>query len=176
MNNLKTSSFRYKNYTFLYHPSSFSVTRQRILKEFLLPQNGSVIQDLGQTAIKITGTGYLFGENCMEQFEQLNDLFLEDGSGALFLPGMSPVFCHFEELSVEGNPGPKMLRYRFSFLEDPQRNSGKISARRSYYVAVAGDTLTVIAAKCQMTVAELLEKNPGLSQDNLKEGDILWLH
>lgn len=171
----QTSSFRFKNYTFLYHPSSFSISRQRILKEFLLPEKGSVIQDLGKTAIKITGTGFLFGEDCMEQFEKLNDLFLEEGSGALFLPGISPIFCHFEELSVEGNPGPKMLTYRFVFLEDTQRNNGKISSRRSYYVVTQGDTLTVIAAKCSMTVEELITKNPGLSQSGLKEGDILWL-
>jgi hypothetical protein len=172
---IQTSSFRFKNYTFFYHPSSFTITRQRVLREFLLPVNSSVIQDLGKTAMKITGTGYLFGEDCMEQFEKIHDLFLEEGSGALFLPGISPVFCYFEELSVEGNPGPRMLRYRFSFLEDTQRNSGKLAARRSYYVVLAGDTLTVIAAKCRMTVEELLSKNPGLSQDNLKEGDILWI-
>lgn len=169
-------SFRYKNYEFLYHPVSFQISQRRNLKEFVMPQGNSVIQELGKEAMVVSGEGVLLGEDLMEQYGRLNDLFLDTGSGSLFLPGMSPIFCFWKELSVSGRPGPKMLTYRFSFLEDTERNSGRIYQRNPYYTVVSGDTLTLIAAKCNLTVEELLEKNPGLNgAGGLKEGTLVWL-
>lgn len=165
--------FRFKGHEFSYLPREFQIERRRNLQVFLLPGQPAAGQDLGFYPRVITGEGELFGEDLQKQYEALYQLFLSQGSGLFCFPGIQPFYCYFEEFSVSGRAGPKMLTYRFSFREDCEKNSA--SSGGSWCTAQQGDSLASVAARYGTSVQELLLKNPGLGGGELEEGDVIWL-
>ncbi|MGI5958720.1 MAG: LysM peptidoglycan-binding domain-containing protein [Massiliimalia sp.] len=166
--------FRFKGHEFSYLPRQFSIERKRNLQHFLLPGLAARGQDLGFYPRVIAGEGELFGENLSQQYETLYQLFLSEGSGLFCFPGIRPFYCYFEEFAVTGRAGPKMLSYRFVFREDCEKN--ETSHAGEWCVAQKGDTLSAIAARYGKSLSQLIQKNPGLSGNDLTEGTIVWLN
>ena len=176
------TQFQFKDYSFPINPNRFTISRGRVLKTFQPPVaragvvRRAVIQPIGLEPIVVTGTGELAGEDPMAEYAKLYQLFLQEGSGLLTLPELTPFYCYFQSLRMTGQAGPNVLSYEFSFLEDCEKNSAALDSVPRYYVSRRGDTLCLAAVKCGVTVEALLEQNPGLeAADELKEGTLLWL-
>ena len=174
--------FQFKDYIFPINPNRFRISRGRVLKTFQPPMAGAgvvrraVIQPIGLEPVVITGTGELAGEDPMAEYVSLYQLFLQEGSGLLTLPGLTPFYCYFQSLQLTGEAGPNVLGYEFSFLEDCEKNSAALEHVPQYYVCRSGDTLCLAAVKCGVSVEELRSQNPALdAADELEEGTILWL-
>lgn len=174
--------FRYKDYEFQINPQTLKLQRARILKAFQPPvQTSNVlpktqIQDLGLAPMSVSGEGLLIGDDRMRQYTDLYDCLVQGGSGLLHIPGLTPFYCFFEQLSLVGRAGPKLLQYTFLFREDTTKNVASPKMVRDFYISRAGDTLEAIATRFGLTVEQLLERNPHCNtQSTLVEGIMLWI-
>lgn len=167
---------RFGGYRFHYNPHLLTVTKTRRLHPFPLADSRTVFQEQGVEPTVITGEGTFIGDHAMTQFTDLEQLLLQPGSQLLGLPELAPLYCYFRKLEVVGKAGPKLLTYRFTFIEDTERSAG-LQRQSRFLITERGDTLITVAAKCSITVDDLLLRNPSLDTGrvDLPEGVMLWL-
>lgn len=168
--------FRFKEYTFAFNPHTFAVVQNRRVRTIPLVNGTVAAQELGFAPMAVTGEGELIGDDLMGEYQKLYELMLEKESGLLYLPDMTPFYCFLNKLSVIGKAGPRVLRYQFEFLEDCEKNTRTLTAQKPYYLTKAGDTLTLVAIKCGISLRALAALNPTLAQgEALEEGVMIWL-
>ncbi len=83
-----------------------------------VPFGGCVVQDLGQGCRVLRGRGTFAGPEAYEQFRRLAAVFQEGGPGLLVHPIWQTERAWFASLTVEEEPTPDYVRYRFAFWED----------------------------------------------------------
>lgn len=108
---------RFKGFSFDYNPNTITVKHERAVAVHCSPLCTSVVQDLGQKPIVVTGEGELFGEDVISQFERLSNSFRSLGEGILCVPDMLPIKACFCELTIIRKPTANLLHYRFKFME-----------------------------------------------------------
>ena len=109
---------RYKQYVWPHNPEVYEVERQRRMVVHPVPFGGCVVQDLGQGCRVLRGRGTFAGPEAYEQFRRLAAVFQEGGPGLLVHPIWQTERAWFASLTVEEEPTPDYVRYRFAFWED----------------------------------------------------------
>lgn len=174
---------RFKDYTWPHNPEVYEVERRRRLAVHPVPFGGCVIQDLGSSYRVLRGEGVFAGPAAYEQFRQLAEVFQEGGAGLLVHPVWRAERAWFASLTVEEEPLPDYVRYRFAFWEDwsgqesgltevqekPQA-AGSAAAgeeEKAGYVVQRGETLWGIAARHGIALTALIAANPQIKNPNL---------
>lgn len=160
---------RFREFTWRDNPVSLRVTSARQLVEASVPYGESRAEDLGRRARRITGEGYFSGEDCMENWNELQAAFSKKGPGMLQLPGVPPFWAWMDSLELIGAQGKNLVRYAFSFTEW----EGKAAFSGSgVYTAQAGESLWDYASRWGCSMEELIQKNPHIRDIcDLKEGE-----
>ena len=111
----------FKGYKFPYNPRKFTQSYNRHLVRIPIPGAQPRFQQLGAATLEVKGEGEFFGTDAVAQFERLEDIFAQGGSGMLLLPGGKTVEACFLTLEMvgEAGPGSGAVRYRFQFTECP---------------------------------------------------------
>ena len=167
---------KYKEYEWKQNPETIEVSYEKGLCRWLLPFEGSLVQDLGPKGRVIKGDGAFFGENCMQEFLALSFVLQENGPGLLSLPGMEPFYAVVRSFGLSRAPGPNVVGYRFEFWEStaPAPAAAQKTQSGEGHLVQSGETLFSIAAQYEKTVEELLEKNPAVRRpDELTPGQRL---
>lgn len=163
-----TNKMKYKNFTFDYNPKQINIDNRKNLVEIKLPFLGSVVQDLGREKRVVTGNGEFFGENCIEKFNELSNLSLENKSGLLFIPGIEPFKAFFKSLKMTADPMPNLISYSFEFWEDTAAETVEFkNLSPTYHVVLQGETLWDIARKYNTTAYNLITLNPDIKRPNM---------
>lgn len=166
---------QYDGFTFAYNPHKLTLQKDKRITTYSLANARTVVQEMGYYPMVITGEGTLTGDDVMAQMVTLQNLLTGEGSRMLSLPDLTPMYCYFTELTIIGVAGPTMLTYQFRFVEDTEKST-TLTSTDSYLIATAGDTVATVAAKCGVTVEELVAQNPALDGVvDITEGTILWL-
>ena len=92
---------RFKNYTWPHNPEIYAVERRRRLAVHPVPYGGCVIQDLGRTYRVLRGEGVFAGPGAYQRFQQLAEVFQEEGAGLLVHPIWQTERAWFAALTVE---------------------------------------------------------------------------
>lgn len=150
-------TMRFKSFTWQINPTALNVERARNLKETVLPFAATRTVDLGEKKRRVTGQGYFTGEDCMEQFRQLEALFAIGGPGNLELPGLEPFWAVMDSLKLLGEEGGKLAKYSFSFTE---AWSGEVYRGQGVHKAAAGESLWDYAGRFGWDIEELRRANP----------------
>lgn len=160
---------RFKGVSWRHNPSEISFECDKTVTELKPPHQSYVVQNMGRKNMIIKGKGELFGEDCIEQFEELFSLFRQGGEGVLALAKMTPIFAVFESLKIVGTPRPDSLTYSFVFREVMHKKQ-----RDELYGcnAIEGECLWDISYRTKTSIDLLLRLNPHIKRpdDNLCGG------
>lgn len=162
----------YKDYVWEYNPSQISVDEEKNIKDIKCPYYKNVLQNFGRAKRIVKGSGEFFGENFLEKFNKLREVYLSDETGYLKLPGEEPFLASFKSLKMLGNKAEDSLSYSFEFWESIEKSGIEVaSLSESYYTASKGENLWNIAYKYNTTVSELMKINPEIKRpDSLEDG------
>lgn len=159
---------RFKGFEWHHNPGEISFECDKQVNELKTPDGAAYIQNMGRNNMKICGSGELYGEDCLVQFEKLIDLFKQGGSGVLAIPHIEPVCAVFENIKILGQPRPDILSYSFVFREVMEYK--KTDIPRTHKV-VDDENLWDISYKYGISIDELVRLNTWIKRpDMLSEG------
>lgn len=110
---------KYGSITFPYNPETLKIVRSREISERFSPLCGSIVQDYGVKAARVTGEGIFLGENTAKYMSALKKAFELGGANMLVMEDEQFQAC-FSELTFERNAAESGVRYSFCFVEVPQ--------------------------------------------------------
>ena len=164
---MKLVPMRFKGVSWRHNPRELTFVCEKQVRELHSPFGGSQLQNTGRKCIKIKGRGELYGADCLQQFEELLRLFKSGGSGVLAIPHLSPVRAVFESLTLEGDPKPDLLAYRFEFREEKPADDG-ITPRE--YTAAQGETMWDVSYRFGVEIDPLMRLNPDVKRPDIPLG------
>ena len=88
---MKLVPMRFKGVQWHHNPKEIVFSCDKSVKELNSPNGTSYIQNMGRKNMIISGTGELYGNDCLEQFDRLLSLFRQGGQGVLAIPKITPV-------------------------------------------------------------------------------------
>ena len=154
---MNTALMRFQDYTWKHNPKTIQVACRREIKEWKLPGQGNLLQDLGPGKRIVTGEGELFGEDCLLQFRTLAALCEQGGTGLLILPDSTGFEASLVSLTMAGQAGPDIVGYRFEFWD---------------HIVQEGETLWDISKLYGISISELARRNPNVKRpDQLAAGE-----
>ncbi|MGN1138173.1 MAG: LysM peptidoglycan-binding domain-containing protein [Ruminococcus sp.] len=166
---MTVSNMRYKGYSFKHNPENLKVTKENNIQQQIIPKGNNVIQDMGTKARVVTGTGKLFGDDCLSQYYELVDIQKQGDSGVLSLPDTMPFYAYFKKIELVCEPTDKLVTYSFEFVEDTAK-SDTVSNQSFHYVS-DGETLWDISYMYNVSVEQLVSLNPQVKRiDELVKG------
>lgn len=163
---MKMQPVSYKSYVWPFNPQKIQMKYTRNMREIKLPFSDSVLQDMGFGKRMITGKGEFIGKTCMAEFNRLAQVFAEEGSGTLRLPGISPFTATFFALKMVGEAQPECISYEFTFLEDAAVSDKTAVSDTGIYVCTGGESLWSVANRYSTTVDRLKALNPMIQWPN----------
>ena len=170
---MKLVPMRFNGVQWHHNPKEIVFECDKNINELKSPFGNAYIQDTGRKNMKIKGTGELYGENCLEQFERLLDLFKNSGQGVLAIPKLTPIFAVFESIKIVGTPKPDMLTYSFVFREVMEK---KKAEKEVSCIAENGENLWDISYKYGISIDTLVRLNPYVKRpDVVPDGSVVRL-
>lgn len=170
---MKLVPMRFKGVEWHHNPEQISFECDKQINELKSPLGMSYIQNNGRKNMIISGSGKLYGSDCIEQFNRLLDLFSEGGSGVLAIDGINPVFAVFESLKIMGKPKPDILEYSFIFREVMEKKTTDFPV---YCISAEDETLWDISYKYGVSIDSLILLNPFVKRpDELEPGSKVML-
>ncbi len=161
---MKLVPMRFKGVEWHHNPREISFECDKEINELKSPYGNAYIQNMGRKNMKISGTGELYGEDCLEQFNRLLKLFKEGGQGVLAIAHMTPMFAVFENIKIIGEPKPDILTYSFVFREVMENKRDEIQAS---HLAENGENLWDISYKYGISIDTLVKLNPQVKRPDI---------
>lgn len=162
----------YKDYKWRHNPRKIEVIQDRNIKEQIIPFFGNELQDYGRKKRVIKGFGEFFGEDAIEQYNELYKVFEASGIHYLKVPGISPFLASFVSLKLIGESNPNIIKYEFEFWEYIVDNSKTVAlGSDTYHIVKENDTLWSIASTYSLSIDTILKLNPQIKKpDELTMG------
>ena len=176
---MELTAMRYKDYIWPHNPRVYTIDYERRMAENKVPYGLYHLQDLGRTRRIMRGEGEFVGKDAYAQFGALANVFYKQGPGLLIHPLWQTANAFFVELSLRQEPRADYVSYSFTFWEDLAYYDDKLGAEireneegtqgggTLVHVVVKGDTLWGIARKYDVTLSQLLQRNPQIKNPNL---------
>jgi prophage DNA circulation protein len=154
---MKLVPMRFKGVEWHHNPREISFECEKDINELRSPFGKAYIQNTGRKNMKITGTGELFGDDCLRQFDRLLALFKQGGDGILAILQITPIYAVFESIKIVGQPKPDVLVYSFVFREVMEN---KQSDSKCFCITKEGENLWDISYAYGIGIDSLVSLNP----------------
>ncbi len=163
---------RFMGYTWHHNPKKLEIVCGKDVVKFSVPYFRQMVQSFSHKLITVRGIGELYGEDCMEQYKKLNDIFDKGEPGILCLPSIAPMYACFDKLSVVADDKPSVLTYEFSFTQTKGRDP--LLPMKKTITVTEDTTLWDIAYENNVEVESLVELNPHIMFINsIQEGEVV---
>lgn len=161
---MKLVPMRFKGVQWHHNPKELVFECDKTVKELNSPNGTTYIQNMGRKNMVISGTGELYGTDCLEQLDRLLSLFREGGQGVLAIPKITPVYAVFESLKIKGEPKPDVLEYSFVFREVMEK---KKQDKIDVYTVENGECLWDVSYKFGVAIDTLVKLNPSVKRPDI---------
>ena len=154
---------RFATFTWPNNPTNMTLKCTKNLKDFFVPNNGTNLQNYGQSARILSGEGEFFSTSAFVSYFKLFNLFKDNTPKELYIPGFVTYSAYFSEFTLLGEPGPESIKYSFTFVEDiftEIEHSGPNSDTASTF---NGTTIWAISNAYNIAVETLIELNPSIT-------------
>lgn len=155
---MKLCPMRFDGYTWHHNPKALEISNGKKVIRLIVPYSDDVLQNFGQKPLSIKGRGELYGEDCIEQYERLKQIYEKGDCAILCLPSLKPFYACFKSLEMTAKPSPSVLEYSFEFSVVKQK-----PVRECYenqVVVTQHCTLWDISYKYSIDVERLVTLNP----------------
>lgn len=161
---------RFMGVTWHHNPKTLSIQCGKQMQELVYPYEHAESVFLGEHCRVIRGTGELYGEDCIGQFNALCRLYRRKGSGILTLPQMPSVRAEFTELKFISSERKNIVEYAFAFTEmQTEKNDENVHI---YHTVKSGETLWDISYAYETAVETLARLNPWIrTPESLLSGE-----
>lgn len=182
---MKLSPLKYKSYTWPTNPTRYSMRYEKNTAVHHYPYtNINEVDDTGMKPREVSGEGEFVGEGAYDEFKKLASVFYSRGPGALIHPIWQIQQAIFTRLEVEQEPTPNYVKYSFSFIEhtpevkvtevkkasssnNNDKNKPKTKTNSKIHTVKSGDTMWAIAKRNNISLKQLVNKNPQIKNPNL---------
>lgn len=165
---------RFMGYTWHHNPKELSVICDKTVVKFGVPYFKEMVQSFRSKLCTIKGVGELYGDDCLEQYKKLNEIFEKGEEGVLCLPSLSPMYACFKSLEMLADDKPGVLTYEFSFTQTKSREA--LTKVNKTVVADGTKTLWDIAYENSVPIENLVQLNPHIMFINdIKKGEVVRL-
>lgn len=166
---MRPVAMRFMGHTWHHNPKELSIECGKTVVKFGVPYFREMLQSFSDKLITVNGVGELYGEDCLQQYKTLMNIFKKGGTGILCLPSLPAMYACFESLKMLANDKPSVITYEFRFTQCEERDS--LSKFSKTVVADGTKTLWDIAYENNVDVETLLQLNPHIMFPNdVKEG------
>lgn len=158
-----TGTMSYKGFSWPNNPQSITYRIAEKESTALLPGGHSRVARIAEQPRVVEGKGFFYGSQAHAYMNRLEQIFLDQASGILFLPNRRPMYARFTELTVLEQVKKDMVGYTFVFTEDRDKIPAVQNSYEACTWAEPGETLFHVAARTGVTVEELgrLNSLPG---------------
>lgn len=171
---MKLCAMRFNGYTWHHNPKKLEISNGKKVVSLDVPYAQDILQNFGEKPVRIKGSGELYGEDCLQQYERLLEVYQKQQSAILCLPQLAPIYAYFESLTVNAQTMPDVLTYNFVFLQTKQKPQPEKFER--VVKAQENETLWDIAYKYSVSIEDLVKLNPQIMFINdLSQGELVRL-
>lgn len=172
-------TMRYKSFSWPNNPRTYTLSCERRTAVLKAPMGGFFVQDLGRNCNILRGEGEFFGRDAYADYHRLEEVFRDGGPGELIHPQWPGGKACFTGLKLREEPREDYVAYSFEFCEDGDGQAdpaeapegagetGKTDRAAQYHTVVNGDTLWGICQSCGLSMEQILQLNPDISNPNL---------
>ncbi len=165
---------RFAGYTWHHNPKSLKVTNGKKVVVLSVPYSTDVLQNFGEKPLTISGVGELYGEDCLEQYEKLRQVYEMGKSDVLCLPQLIPMYAYFDSLTLQAQPSANVLTYSFSFTQ--VKNKPSVCNCVQSVVAEDSQSLWDISHLYGVPIDTLVAVNPQIMfLNDLTQGEVVRL-
>lgn len=161
---------RFMGHTWHHNPKELSIECGKTVVKFGVPYFREMLQSFSHKLITVKGVGELYGDDCLQQYNEIQRLFEKGGTGILCLPSLPAMYACFESLKMLANDKPSVITYEFKFTQSKERDT--LTKITKTVVADGTKTLWDIAYENHTDVDSLLQLNPHIMFPNdIKDGE-----
>lgn len=173
---------QYKGFVWPHNPRTYRIRYERRVAVHKVPFGRYTMQDLGLTYRVMTGEGEFWGEDAYEQFKQLATVFYHEGPGTLLHPVWQTSRAYFVGLSLAQEPRKDYVRYTFTFWEDYDKYSQRLTtptaqsnqtSQTNQTGQTSGTGQQVYTGKVSQMTSNVVAV-PGAQYHTVKQGETLW--
>ena len=166
-------NMKYKDFVFPSNPSRLEVINSKNIAQKPLVNGDFNTDELSKEACVIKAQGAFYGADAYSKAQSLARLFEENGAGWLFLPSSRCLRAYFKTLSLSESADKSSISYEISFVE---KSSGRSeSFPFGYTFAQQNENAFDIAARCGISIEDLMDCNNIQTPFDIEEGDRIWL-
>ncbi len=171
---MKLCPMRFAGYTWHHNPKSLKVTNGKKVVVLSVPYGADELLSFGEKPLTISGVGELYGEDCLEQYERLRQVYEMGKSDVLCLPRLAPMYAYFDSLTLDAQPSANVLTYSFSFTQVKQKLS--VCNCEQSVVAKDNQSLWDLSNQYGVDINTLVALNPHIMfLNDLTQGEVVRL-
>lgn len=171
---MRPCPMRFAGYTWHHNPKELKVKCGKTVVKVGVPYFREIVRSFSKKLITVSGTGELYGEDCLEQYKRIKELYEKGEKGILCLPQLMPIYACFDSLVMHASTTPSVITYSFSFTQVDEKE--KVNSCDNTFTTLKGQTLWDISYISGVSVEKLRELNPHIMFINdLKESEVIRL-
>ena len=173
MSNTEYGVMRFCGYTLHHNPHTLKISDSGNVSENAIPYTYSLVESTGAKAMIIKGDGVFYGEDALQQYIQLRQIYKQGRAGVLSIGGIGSMYAYLSDLQMKCEAVDNYVEYSLQFVEC-EGIVKENSTEPTEYVVGENEDLWDISLKLNINIDTLILLNPHIiSPVDIVSGEII---